>query len=184
MAPSPAGRLWLAYMVLAAASVIPLGVLGAMARRREERIRRGVPDAVDLRLVCVEAGSSVESAIQRVAREVAPVHPELARELAVAVRETNAGISRAEALRGLYARTRVDELRMIGARILQSERWGTSVADALRASAETVRRKRERAAERRASTAPMQAGIGIMLLSAIGYQLSVALMAALRAVYW
>jgi len=156
-------------LALVAAWFLPLTLLHVTVARRQERIRRAIPDAVDLLRVCVEAGSSIESAIQRVGRDMVAVHPELAGELAMVVRRTSAGMSRADALRGLYTRTHVDELRTIAARIVQSERWGASVATALRESAETLRAKRRRAAERRASAAPIKMTVAVLLLSAIGY---------------
>ncbi|MDQ3996949.1 MAG: type II secretion system F family protein [Gemmatimonadota bacterium] len=151
-------------IALAAAWFVPLGVVDGMVRRRQERIRRAIPDGLDLLLVCVEAGSSVESAIQRVGRDMLRVHPELAGELAVVVRKTKAGMPRADALRGLYTRTGVDELRLIGASIVQSERWGTSIAKVLRVSAETLRRKRKQTAERHASTAPIKMTIPLVTM--------------------
>jgi tight adherence protein C len=161
----PLGETIVAVAVaLAAASLVPVGMLDGMVRRRQERIRRAIPDGLDLLLVCVEAGSSVESAIQRVARDMLVVHPELAGELAVVVRKTKAGAPRADALRGLYARTGVEELRMIGASIVQSERWGTSISKVLRVSAETLRRKRKQTAERHASTAPIKMTIPLVAM--------------------
>jgi tight adherence protein C len=149
---------------LAVAWLLPLGVVDGMVRRRQERIRRAIPDGLDLLLVCVEAGSSVESAIQRVGRDMLVVHPELASELAVVVRKTRAGVPRADALRGLYARTGVDELRLIAASIVQSERWGTSISKVLRVSAGTLRRKRKQTAERHASTAPIKMTIPLVTM--------------------
>jgi tight adherence protein C len=151
-------------IALAAAWIIPIGVVDGMVRRRQERIRRAIPDGLDLLLVCVEAGSSIESAIQRVGRDMLVVHPELASELGVVVRKTKAGVPRADALRGLYARTGVDELRLIGASIVQSERWGTSIAKVLRVSADTLRRKRRQSAERRASTAAIKMTIPLVTM--------------------
>jgi tight adherence protein C len=144
--------------------LIPVAAVDGIVGRRQERIRRGIPDGLDLLLVCVEAGSSVESAIQRVARDLVTPHPDLARELAVVVRKTKAGAPRADALRGLYERTGVDELRAIAASIVQSERWGTSIAKVLRVSAETLRRKRRQSAERRASTAPIKMTIPLVTM--------------------
>ncbi|MDQ3948797.1 MAG: type II secretion system F family protein, partial [Gemmatimonadota bacterium] len=144
--------------------LIPPAAVDGMVRRRQERIRRGIPDGLDLLLVCVEAGSSVESAIQRVARDMLSAHPDLAGEFAVVMRRTKAGVPRADALRGLYDRTHVDELRTIGASIVQSERWGTSIAKVLRGSAGTLRRKRRQAAERRASTAPIKMTIPLVTM--------------------
>jgi tight adherence protein C len=151
-------------VALVAAGLVPVAVVNGMVRRRQERIRRAIPDGLDLLLVCVEAGSSVESAIQRVGRDMLAVHPELAGELAVVVRKTKAGIPRADALRGLYSRTGVDELRLIGASIVQSERWGTSISKVLRVSAETLRRKRKQTAERHASTAPVKMTIPLVTM--------------------
>jgi tight adherence protein C len=144
--------------------LIPVAVVDGMVRRRQERIRRGIPDGLDLLLVCVEAGSSVESAIQRVARDMLNAHPELAAELAVVMRKTKAGAPRADALRGLYDRTGVDELRAIAAAIVQSERWGTSIAKVLRVSAGTLRRKRRQSAERRAATAPIKMTVPLVTM--------------------
>jgi tight adherence protein C len=161
----PLGETIIAVSVaVAAAWLVPVGFVDGIVRRRQERIRRAIPDGLDLLLVCVEAGSSVESAIQRVGRDMIAVYPELAGELAVVVRKTKAGVPRAEALRGLYARTGVDELRLIGASIVQSERWGTSIAKVLRVSAETLRRKRKQSAERHASMAPIKMTIPLVTM--------------------
>ncbi|MFN2565726.1 MAG: type II secretion system F family protein [Gemmatimonadaceae bacterium] len=161
----PAAQMWIAVTAaLALAWLVPMVVVNGMVKRRQERIRRAIPDGLDLLLVCVEAGSSVESAIQRVGRDMLAVHPELAGELAVVVRKTKAGVPRVDALRGLYTRTGVDELRLIGASIVQSERWGTSIAKVLRVSAETLRRKRKQTAERHASTAPIKMTIPLVTM--------------------
>jgi tight adherence protein C len=149
---------------LVGAWIIPVAVVDGMMRRRQKRIRRAIPDGLDLLLVCVEAGSSVESAIQRVGRDMRTAHPELAGELAVVVHKTKAGAPRAEALRGLYTRTGVEELRLIGASIVQSERWGTSIAKGLRVSAETLRRRRKQAAERHASMVPIAMTIPLVAI--------------------
>lgn len=144
-----AGAVFLAW-------VIPAGIVDGAIRRRQERLRRAIPDALDLLLVCVEAGSSLELGIQRVSRELRLVHPELADELAGVVRRIKAGVPRADALKALYLRTGVDELRTIATSIIQSEKWGTSITRVLRVTAETLRRKRRQAAERRAQTAPVR----------------------------
>ena len=119
-------------------------------------MRRSVPDALDLLVVCVEAGVSLDAAILRVAREITLAHPELARELSVVNRLTNAGMPREAALRGLWQRTGVEDLRALVASLIQSEKWGTSVATVLRVSAETLRRKRRQYAEKKAKMAPLK----------------------------
>lgn len=136
--------------------LLPPFVLLRLEGSRQERIRRSLPDALDLLVVCVEAGISLDAAILRVAKDLLYVHPELAKELLVVSRKTNAGMTREEALRGLWDRTGVEEVRALVASLVQSEKWGSSSARVLRVSAETLRRKRRHAAERRAATAPLK----------------------------
>ena len=131
-------------------------VLLKLESRRQEKIRRSLPDALDLLVVCVEAGISLDAAILRVAKDLMYVHPELAKELLVVSRKTNAGMTREDALRGLWDRTGVEEVRALVASLVQSEKWGSSSSRVLRVSAETLRRKRRHAAERRAATAPLK----------------------------
>lgn len=136
--------------------ILPAAWLDRSIRLRQERMRRSVPDALDLLVVCVEAGVSLDAAILRVSREIALAHPELARELGVVTRLTNAGMPREAALRGLWQRTGVEDLRALVSSLIQSEKWGTSVATVLRVSAETLRRKRRQFAEKKAKMAPLK----------------------------
>lgn len=138
------------------ALMLPPFVLLRLEARRQEQIRRSLPDALDLLVVCVEAGISLDAAILRVAKDLMLVHPELAGELLVVSRKSNAGMSREDALRGLWDRTGVDEVRSLVASLLQSDKWGSSSARVLRVSAETLRRKRRQTAERKAATAPLK----------------------------
>lgn len=138
------------------ALMLPPFILLRLEGRRQERIRRSLPDALDLLVVCVEAGISLDAAILRVAKDLMIVHPELAGELLVVSRKTNAGMTREDALRGLWDRTGVDEVRALVASLLQSEKWGSSSSRVLRVSSETLRRKRRQAAERKAATAPLK----------------------------
>ncbi len=143
--------------------ILPVALLDRFVRLRQERIRRSVPDALDLLVVCVEAGISLDAAILRVAREIRLVHPELAHELAVVNRVTNAGIPREEALRGLWQRTGVVDLRALVSSMIQSERWGTSIATVLRVAGETLRRKRRQLAERKAKMAALKMTFPLLL---------------------
>lgn len=136
--------------------MLPPFVLLRLEARRQEQIRRSLPDALDLLVVCVEAGISLDAAILRVAKDLLIVHPQLAGELLVVSRKMNAGMTREDALRGLWDRTGVDEVRALVASLLQSEKWGSSSARVLRVSSETLRRKRRQAAERKAATAPLK----------------------------
>jgi tight adherence protein C len=166
-----------AVVAVVVAWVVPSGVLDAIVQRRQQRIRRAIPDALDLLVVCVEAGSSIESAIHRVGRDLLAVHPDLAKELLLVLRKTRTGVSRTEALSGLHTRTGVDELRLIAAYVIQGDRFRTSVAQALRAAAAALHRKRRHAAERQAADAPVKMILVIVTLLLppvvmISYQLS------------
>jgi tight adherence protein C len=136
--------------------ILPQALLDRMVRLRQTRITKSVPDALDLLVVCVEAGTSLDAAILRVAKELRLAHPDLAHELAVVNRLTNAGMPREQALRGLWQRTGVLDIRALVSSLIQSEKWGTSIATVLRVSAETLRRKRRQDAERRAKMAPLK----------------------------
>jgi tight adherence protein C len=131
----------------------PVALLDRAVAARQATIRRGIPDTLDLLVVCVEAGVALDAALQRVAREMGSVHPVLAGELLVLSRRVAAGMPREQAMQGLYLRTGVEELRSLSSHMIQSERWGTSIARVLRIYAEQLRRKRKVAAERRAATA-------------------------------
>jgi tight adherence protein C len=141
---------------IAAGIVGPRAVLDRLVGKRRDRIRRSIPDSLDLLVVCVEAGVGLDSALVRVARDMSDLHPDLSAELFIVNRTMNAGITREEAMHGLFERTGVDELRGLAASMIQSERLGTSVARVLRVYAETLRRKRKQFAERRAAEASIK----------------------------
>jgi tight adherence protein C len=134
----------------------PTAMVNKMARERQEKLQRQLPDCLDLLVVCVEAGVSLDAAIMRVAREMATVHPDLSAELMQVTRRVNAGVPRDQALQGLYTHTGVAELRSLAANMVQSEKWGTSIATVLRVFAEGLRRRRKQAAEKKAATAPLR----------------------------
>lgn len=131
----------------------PVWWLSSRVAARQEAIRLGIPDALDLLVVSVEAGAGLDGALQRVARELSPVHPLLSAELRGITRRIAAGQPRQQALLTPWERTGVDELRGLAAHIAQSERWGTSIATVLRIYAEQMRASRRTKAERRAATA-------------------------------
>jgi tight adherence protein C len=144
--------------------ILPAYYMMRAVRLRQERIRRSLPDALDLLVVCVEAGISLDAAILRVAKDLVYAHPDLARELLVINRKTNAGVTREDALRGLWDRTGVEEVRTLVTSLIQSEKWGASSSRVLRVSSETLRRKRRHSAEKRAATAPIKMVIPLALL--------------------
>jgi tight adherence protein C len=144
--------------------VLPVYYLHRTVRMHQQKIRRSLPDALDLLVVCVEAGISLDAAILRVAKDMIIVHPELARELLIVNRKTNAGVTREQALRGLWDRTGVEELRTLVSSLIQSEKWGTSNSRVLRIASETLRRQRRQSAERRAATAPTKMVVPLAIL--------------------
>jgi len=129
----------------------PSMVLGRLAGKRQHRIRLGLPDVLDLLVVSVEAGLGLDQAIQRVGEELAFAHPDLADELRLINLELRAGKGRIEALRNLSDRTGVDDVSSLVAMLVQTDKFGTSVAQSLRVHSETVRTKRRQRAEEAAA---------------------------------
>lgn len=133
-------------------------VLTRMVERRKDKIRRGFADALDLLVVCVEAGLGIDMAMRRIARELQFAHPVLAQEFSMINGEIRAGVERTRALRNLADRTGVDEVRGFAALLSQTIKFGSSVADTLRVYSEDFRDKRVQEAEE------MAAKIGTKLL--------------------
>jgi tight adherence protein C len=131
--------------------LLPTMVLGRLAKKRQHRIRLSLPDALDLLVVSVEAGLGLDQAIQRVADELEAAHPDLAGELRLVNLEMRAGTERAEALHNLGERTGVDDVVSLVAMLVQTDRFGTSVAQSLRVHSDTLRTKRRQRAEEAAA---------------------------------
>lgn len=131
--------------------IAPGMVLARMARRRQHRLRLSLPDALDLLVVSVEAGLGLDQAIQRVGDELAFAHPELSDELRLINLELRAGKARSEALHNLAERTGVDDIASLVAMLVQTDRFGTSVAQSLRVHSDTLRTKRRQRAEEAAA---------------------------------
>jgi len=119
--------------------------------RRRDKIEFGLPDSLDLLVVCVEAGLGLDQSLMRISQEMRKAHPDLSDELQVYALEVNAGRSRAAALRNLGERSGVDDLRALAAVLIQTDRFGTSVAQSLRVFSDTMRSKRRQRAEERAA---------------------------------
>lgn len=129
---------------------LPAFILGRVAKRRQEKIRFSLPDVLDLMVVCTEAGCGLDQAIVNVSRELKTVHPAIADELALVNMEIMAGKSRADALRNLGRRTAEDETRKLVAILIQTDKFGTSVGEALRTQSDFLRIRRRQEAEERA----------------------------------
>jgi tight adherence protein C len=131
--------------------LLPGFVVGKMASKRQHRIRMGLPDALDLLVVSVEAGLGLDQAIQRVGQELAFAHPDLCDELRLVNLELRAGVGRPEALANLGERTGVDDVISLVAMLVQTDKFGTSVAQSLRVHSDTLRTKRRQRAEEKAA---------------------------------
>jgi tight adherence protein C len=133
------------------AYMLPGMVLARMAKKRQHLIRLGLADALDLMIVTVEAGLGLDQAIQRVSEELAFAHKDLTDELRLINLEIRAGKPRAEALQNLAVRTGIDDVASLVTMLVQTDKFGTSVAQSLRVHAETVRTKRRQRAEEAAA---------------------------------
>jgi tight adherence protein C len=141
-------------MALAGAAfgyILPGMALARKARRRQHRIRLALADALDLLVVSVEAGLGLDQALARVGQELAFAYPDLSSELRLVNLELLAGKGRSEALRNLADRTGVDDLSSLVAMLVQTDKFGTSVAHSLRVFSDTLRTKRRQRAEEAAA---------------------------------
>ena len=158
LATEPPGgfRLYLTAAGSALAGLyMPNLFISAKADRRREAILNGLPDALDLMLVCVEAGLGMEAAFDRVGREVTRSHPLIAELLGLVVLELRAGRSREDALRRMADRAGVDEIRAFSTLLIQSGKLGSSIAQTLRIYSAEMREKRRMRAEEKAHRLPV-----------------------------
>jgi tight adherence protein C len=128
----------------------PGWVLYRRLRARRERLRLALPDALDLMVVCVEAGLALDQALANVCRELRFAHPDICDELEQVLLEMRAGKRRAEALHHLAERTGEEEIRKLVAILIQADRFGASIGESLRVHAEFMRIQRRQDAEERA----------------------------------
>jgi tight adherence protein C len=126
---------------------VPSWLVGFAARSRQEEICHALPDLIDLLVVGVESGRSLDQAMSEAARGLASAHPALTEELHVYGIETSAGTGRAEALRNLGRRTGEPDMRKFGSLLIQTERFGTGIARVLRTLARSMRIRRRQQAE-------------------------------------
>jgi tight adherence protein C len=150
--PSARGN---AVLLIAAAAGIgffgPNEYIRLKSKRRQKQIRRGLPNALDLMVVCVESGLGLDQAIIQVSKELEHAHPEISEEFSLVNLELKAGKRRMDALRNLAERTAVDDLRKLVAVLIQADRFGTGVALSLRAHADFMRVQARQVAEEKAA---------------------------------
>ncbi len=130
--------------------LLPVFLLGRMVKKRHKLIRRALPDVLDLLVICTEAGCGLDQAIMNVSRELKSVHPAVSEELSMVNMEIMAGTTRADALRNLARRTGEDEVKKLVAILIQTDRFGTSVAEALRTQSDFLRIRRKQDSEEKA----------------------------------
>jgi tight adherence protein C len=130
---------------------VPRFFLKRMIKDRQQRIRIALPDALDLTVICVEAGLALDQALMRVGQDLHHAHPDLSDEFHLVTLEMRAGKPRAEALRNLVERTGVDDIRALVGTLIQTDRFGTSVAQALRVHSDSLRTARRQRAEEQAA---------------------------------
>jgi tight adherence protein C len=142
---------------------LPRFVLKRMIRQRQQRIKLGLPDALDLTVICVEAGLALDQALMRVGQDLHHAHPELSAEFHLVNLEMRAGKARAEALRNMVERTGVDDIRSLVGTLIQTDRFGTSVAQALRVHSDSLRTERRQRAEEQAAKTTIKMVLPLVL---------------------
>ncbi|MFO0888951.1 MAG: type II secretion system F family protein [Isosphaeraceae bacterium] len=166
---------------------LPGFVLDSQKKRRSEAIFLGLPDALDLMVVCVEAGLGLDAAMRRVTSELATSCPVLCEEFAIANFQLQMGRPRKDVLRDLGVRTGVEDMRSLAAVIIQAEKFGSSIGSALRVQSDAMRLRRKQFAEERAAKTAVKImiplvlfifpGVFVVLVGPAGIQIAKTLMA-------
>jgi tight adherence protein C len=136
--------------------IAPSYWLDQKVKARQKNLRLALPDALDLMVVCVEAGLGINASLKRVSEDFRTTHPLLSEEFSLANSQTRAGKSTTEALRALADRTGVADVSSLVAMLIQTERFGTGLADTLRVHADGMRLRRLQYAEEQANKAPLK----------------------------
>ena len=143
------------FVVIAGASAMgffgPNEFVNLKAKKRQKEISRGLPNSLDLMVVCVESGLGLDQAILQVSKELEHAHPDISEEFALVNLELKAGKRRVEALRNLSERTASDDLKKLVAVLIQADRFGTGVAQSLRAHSDFMRVQAKQIAEEKAA---------------------------------
>jgi tight adherence protein C len=147
----PSGAVGVGVLLGLLGYALPNEILRIMIHRRRRILRHSLPDALDLLVICVESGLGLDQGLQEVSQELSITHPEISQELALVNYELRAGSRRSEALRNLAARTGETEIKKLVAILIQTDRFGTSIAQALRTHADFMRVQRRQVAEEKAN---------------------------------
>ena len=153
--PLSSAMLWI-LVAFVVGFFLPRYVLRRMIRSRQQLVRWGLADALDLMVISIEAGLGLNAAMMKVSSELKDVHPDICDEFELANLEIRVGREREEALRNLAERTGVDDLHSLVAMLIQTDRFGTSIARAIRAFSDSLRTKRRQRAEQAAQKAAVK----------------------------
>jgi len=161
----PTGSMFMISVILAVVGFYLPTIFVAMRQSQHyDAVLTALPDALDLLVICVEAGLGIAAAMQRVAAEMRIASPALSAELVIVNQEMQTGISRTVALRNLAERTGVGEVYSLVGMLIQTDRLGTSVAQALRSHADSMRTRRRQRAEQLARKASVKLAFPLVLL--------------------
>jgi tight adherence protein C len=147
----PMLRMFWMVALPAVAYIAPNIVLTRLIKRRREKVRLSIPDAVDLLVICVDAGLGIDQALLRVSQELGITHPEITEELLQINREQRAGKPRIQAWADMATRSQIEDIDAFASMLLQTERFGTPIARALSSFADAIRQKRRQLAEQMAA---------------------------------
>ncbi len=150
-------------LTAAAGNYLPEMVLHYMTQKRIKRLRNSLPDMIDLMVICTEAGMGIDAAIARISHEMVRNNPDLAQEFYLSALEIRAGANRTEALRNLALRTGLDDLKDLVSVIIQSDKFGTSLAESLRVQSDMMRTKRTQRAEEMAAKIPVKMTVPLIV---------------------
>jgi tight adherence protein C len=160
----------------------PNFILDYLGKCRKQQIFRGLPDALDLMVVCVESGLGLDQAMRKVAEEMKKSWREIAEEFGLCNLHLQMGRTRGQVLAELGSRTGVDDLRALGSTLIQADKFGTSIAQALRTQSDAMRTKRQQIAEEKAAKTAVKLifplvlfifpGIFVVLVGPAGIQMA------------
>lgn len=158
-----AGKSQIGLFGLVAGFTLPGLWLSMQVKKRARTIRNGLPDVVDLLIVCLESGAGLDQSILKSGEELALAYPPLGDELALVAYEIRAGKPRMEAFRNFADRTGLEDVRSLVSMLVQTDRYGTSIAQALRIQADQLRTRRRQYAEERAAKASVKLVLPLVL---------------------
>lgn len=150
------GNLGICFMLAAGGFYLPQYFLGVLTRRRQDRLDKALPDVLDLIIVCMEAGLSLHATLNRVTDEVRSISKDMYQEMQLTNAELRTGIPREDALKNMGERTGVQNIKALMTLMIQSEKMGASIVQALRTHASFLRVQRSQRAEEKAAKLPVK----------------------------